>query len=145
MGRNTGRFTTALMLLAMTLRLLVFTILVTATVDTTSAMLMLEAMDTLPDLTVKTRRTSSATSTPRRTLVRSPSKSARRLWPPHTLRSVKKSSPLTVRRLMRRFTTVPMLLVMIPSLLLMNIMAVMVVITSTCILYIRDFEINEKI
>merc|ERR1711862_727885 len=41
------------------------------------------------------------------------------------------------RRHMRRFTTVPMLLVM-------DIMVVMVVITSTCILYIRDFE-NKKI
>merc|ERR1719317_985603 len=56
-------------------------------------------------LTVRTRRTSSATSTPRRTPARYPSKSVRRLWTPHTLRSVRKSSPLTVRRHMRRFTT----------------------------------------
>merc|ERR1712121_547117 len=132
--------TTALMLLAMTLRLLGFTILVTAMVDTTSVMLMLEVMDTLLDPTVRTRRTNSATSILRKTLARSPSRSARRLLTPHTLRSVKKLSPLTVRRHMRRFTTVPMLLVMIPRLLLMDIMVVMVVITSTCILYIRVFE-----
>merc|ERR1711862_220393 len=36
-------------------------------------------MVTLLDHTARTRRTSSATSTPRRTLARSPSRSARRL------------------------------------------------------------------
>merc|ERR1719244_2433370 len=127
--RNTSRSTTALMLLAMTLRLLVFTILVIAMADTTSVMLMLEVMDTLQDPTARTRRTSSATSTPRKTLARSLSRSARRLLTPHTLRNVKKSSPLIVRRHMRRFTTVPMLLVMIPRLLLMDIMVVTEVIT----------------
>merc|ERR1712098_181428 len=46
-------------------------------------------MVTLLDHTVRTRRTSSATSTPRRTLARSPSRSARRLLTLPTSRSVK--------------------------------------------------------
>merc|ERR1712243_466306 len=94
-------------------------------------------MVTLLDHTARTRRTSSATSTPRRTLARSPSRSARRLLTPPTSRSVKKLSPLTVKSHTRRFTTVP-------RLLLMDIMVVMEDITSTCIFYIRDLKINEK-
>merc|ERR1712002_925732 len=93
-------------------------------------------MVTLLDHTARTRRTSSATSTPRRTLARS----ARRLLTPPTSRSVKKLSPLTVKSHTRRFTTVPMLLVMILRLLLMDIMVVMEDITSTCIFYIRDLK-----
>merc|ERR1719187_3221164 len=101
-------------------------------------------MVTLLDHTARTRRTSSATSTPRRTLARSPSRSARRLLTPPTSRNVKKLLPLTVKSHTRRFTTVPMLLGMILRLLLMDIMVVMEAITSTCIFYIRDLKINEK-
>merc|ERR1712168_1130955 len=93
-------------------------------------------MVTLLDHTARTRRTSSATSTP--------SRSARRLLTPPTSRSVQKLSPLTVKSHTRRFTTVPMLLVMILRLLLMDIMVVMEDTTSTCIFYIRDLKINEK-
>merc|ERR1712128_180862 len=124
--RNTNRFTTAPMLLDMTLRLLVFIMEIIAMEDITSVLLRPVATDTPQDLTVRTRRTSSATSTPRRTLARSPSRSARRLLTPHTLRSVRRSSQLTVRKLMRRFITAPMLLVMTHRLWLMDIMAVMV-------------------
>merc|ERR1719308_772475 len=51
-------------------------------VITTSVPLILVTMDTPVVLTVKTRRRSSATSTPRKTLARSPSRLARKLWTP---------------------------------------------------------------
>merc|ERR1711862_219528 len=44
----------------------------------------LETKDTPVVLTVKTRRSSSVTSTPRKTLARSPSRLARTLWTPST-------------------------------------------------------------
>merc|ERR1739838_1294685 len=125
--RGTNRFTTAPMLLDMTLRLLVFIMLIIDMAGITSVLLRPVATDTPQDLTVRTRRISSATSTPRRTLARSPSRSARRLLTPHTLRSVRRLSPLTVRKLMRRFITAPMLLVMTHRLWLMEIMAAMAV------------------
>merc|ERR1719431_1109961 len=64
----------------------------TMLVITTSVPLILVTMGTLAVLTVKTRRRSSATSTPRRTLARSPSRLARKLWTPSIFKSVQKES-----------------------------------------------------
>merc|ERR1719347_605519 len=69
----------------------------TMLVTTTSVLLTLVTMDTPAVLTVKTRRRSSATSTPRRTPVRSPSRLARRLWTPSILKSVRRESTLFER------------------------------------------------
>merc|ERR1711930_44200 len=87
-------------------------------VITTSVPLILVTMDTPVVLTVKTRRRSSATSTPRKTLARSPSRLARRLWTPSLLKSVKRESTLFVRKLMREVTTALVLLIIIQRLLL---------------------------
>merc|ERR1712098_387893 len=93
-------------------------------------------MDTPVVLTVKTRRRSSATSTPRKTLARSPSRPARKLWTPSLLKSVKRESTLFVRKLMREVTIALVLLIIIQRLLLplitQDIMRLMeVIITRT--------------
>merc|ERR1711862_911938 len=72
-----------LVLLDMTPGLLMNTMLIT----TTRGQLMLENMATTVVLSVKTRRSGSATSIPMRTLARSPRQLARRLLTPFTLRS----------------------------------------------------------
>merc|ERR1719153_329314 len=51
-----------------------------------------------------TRRNSSATSTLRKTLARSPSRLARRFWTPSTLRNVKRESIHIVRKHTREVT-----------------------------------------
>merc|ERR1719369_296970 len=66
-------------------------------------------------LTVRTRRRSSATSTPRRTPVRFPSKPARRLLTQSTLSSVRKESILSVRRLMKEDITALVLSLTTPT------------------------------
>merc|ERR1712058_87670 len=84
----------------------------------TSVQPILLTMDTPVVLTVKTKRRSSATSTPRKTLARSPSRLARKLWTPSLLKSVKRESTLFVRKLMREVTTALVLLIIIQRLLL---------------------------
>merc|ERR1711976_388475 len=64
-----------------------------------------ETTDTQAVLIVRTRRRSSATSTPRRTPARSPSRLARRLLTQSMLRSARRESILTVRSPMREDTT----------------------------------------
>merc|ERR1712243_459762 len=64
---------------------------------TTRGQLMPENMDTTVVLSVKTRRSRSATSIPMRTPARSPRQLARRLLTPFSLRSVRKSSTLFVK------------------------------------------------
>merc|ERR1711875_212905 len=95
-----------LVLLDMTPELLMNTMLIT----TTRGQLTLENMDTTVVLSVKTRRSRSATSIPMRTLARSPRQLARRLLTPFTLRSVRKLSTLFVRKLTSSIITVSMLL-----------------------------------
>merc|ERR1712098_66825 len=90
----------------------------TMLVITTSVLPIRVTMDTPVVLTVKTRRRSSATGTPRKTLARSPSGLARRLWTPSLLKSVKRESTLFVRKLMREVTTALVLLIIIQRLLL---------------------------
>merc|ERR1712013_785644 len=84
-------------------------------------------------LTVKTRRRSSATSTPRRTPARSPSRLARRLWTQSILKSVRRESTLFVRSHMREVITALVLLIITQRLWLLlitlDIMRVMEVIT----------------
>merc|ERR1719244_246674 len=121
--RNTNRYTTAPTLLVMTLKLLE-SIIVATMEDTTSVKLRLVAMDTPLAPVVMTRRTKSATSTPRRTPARSPSSNVRRLLTLPILRSARRSLLLTVRKPMRRFTTAAMLSVTTPKLLLTDIMVV---------------------
>merc|ERR1719244_1179626 len=75
----------------------------------TRGQLMLENMDTTVVLSVKARRSRSATSIPIRTLARSPRQLARRLLTPFTLRSVRKLSTLFVRKLTSSIITVSML------------------------------------
>merc|ERR1719419_593338 len=82
---------------------------------TTRGLLTQEIKDTLAVLTVRTRRRSSATSTPRRTPVKSPSKLARRLLTQSTLSSVRKESILSVRRLMKEDITAHVLLLTTPT------------------------------
>merc|ERR1712112_582589 len=64
-----------------------------------------ETTDTQAVLTVRIRRRSSATSTPRKTHAKSPSRLARRLLTQSTLRSVRRESILTVRSPMKEDTT----------------------------------------
>merc|ERR1712098_808654 len=109
--------TTTLTLLRESLQLLML-IMKTMLVITTSVLPILVTMDTPVVLTVKTRRRSSATSTPRKTLARSPSRLARKLWTPSLLKSVKRESTLFVRKLMREATTALVLLIIIQRLLL---------------------------
>merc|ERR1712111_335991 len=78
-------------------------------------------MDTPADPIVKTRRRSSATSTPRRTPVRSLSRLARRLLTLSTLRNVRRGSTLSAMKLMREVITAPVWSITTPrSLLLLN-------------------------
>merc|ERR1712183_287243 len=102
--------------------LLMNTMLITMVI--TRGQLMLENMDTTVVLSVKTRRSRSATSIPMRTLARSPRQLARRLLTPFTLRSVKKLSTLFVRKLTSSITTVSMLLDM-NQMLLLDLLAFM--------------------
>merc|ERR1711972_812772 len=97
---------------------LLMLIMKTMLVITTSVPPILVTMDTPVVLTAKTRRRSSATSTPRKTLARSPSRLARKLWTPSLLKSVKRESTLFVRKLMREVTTALELLIIIQRLLL---------------------------
>merc|ERR1739838_734374 len=71
--------------------------------------------------TVKTRRSSSATSTPRKTLARSPNRPARKLWTPSILRSVRKESTLIVRKQKREVTTALVLLIITLRLSLLQV------------------------
>merc|ERR1719427_1439998 len=97
-------------------------------------------MGTLVVLTVKTRRRSSATSTPRKTLARSPSRLARKLWTPSILKSVRRESTPIVRNHIRGVTTALVLLIIIPRLLLLlitqDIMRAMEVTTALVLLII---------
>merc|ERR1711887_380291 len=102
--------------------LLMNTMLITMVI--TRGQLMLENMDTTVVLSVKTRRSRSATSIPMRTLARSPRQLARRLLTPFTLRSVRKLSTLFVRKLTSSIITVSMLLVM-NQMLLLDLLAFM--------------------
>merc|ERR1712111_183068 len=78
-------------------------------------------MDTPADPIVKTRRRSSATSTPRRTPVRSPSRLARRLLTLSTSRNVRRESTLSAMKLMKEVITAPVWLITTQrSLLLLN-------------------------
>merc|ERR1719369_195304 len=83
-------------------------------VFTTRGLLTQEIKDTPAVLTVRTKRRSNATSTPRRTPVKSPSKPARRLLTQSTLSSVRKESTLSVRRLMKEDITALVLLLTTP-------------------------------
>merc|ERR1711970_1392818 len=118
--KNKSLVTTILVLLDMTPGLLMNTMLIT----TTRGQLMLENMDTTVVLSVKTRRSRSATSIPMRTLARSPRQLARRLLTPFTLRSVRKLSTLFVRKLTSSIITVSMLLDM-NQMLLLDLLAFM--------------------
>merc|ERR1711887_100174 len=84
-----------------------------------------------------TRRSNSATSTPRKTLARSPSRLARKFWTPSTLRSVRRESTPIVRNHMRGVTTALVLSIIIPRLSLLlitqDIMRAMEVITRIMI------------
>merc|ERR1719342_1822426 len=88
-------------------------------VTTTKGQLTQETTDTQAAHTVKTRKRSSATSTPRKTPARSPSRLARRLLTQFMLRSVKRESILIVRSLMREDTIAPELLIITLRLLLL--------------------------
>merc|ERR1719481_1028113 len=77
-----------------------------------SVLLMLETKDTPAVLTVRTRRSSSATSTPRRL--------ARTLWTPSILRHARKESTHSVMKHMREVTTALVLLLMILKSLLLH-------------------------
>ena len=115
--KNKSLVITILVLLDMIPELLMSIMLITMVrMITTRGQLMLENTDTTVVLSVKTRRSRSATSIPMRTLARSPRQLARRLLTPSTLRSVRKSSTLFVRKLTSSIITVSMLLVMNPLL-----------------------------
>merc|ERR1711970_382169 len=92
------------------------------------------------DISVMTRRSNSATSTPRRTLARSPSRLARKFWTPSTLRSVRRESIHIVRKHMREVIIALVLLIitliLLLLLLILDIMRVMVVVIIT-----RNFRI----
>merc|ERR1712055_124362 len=60
-----------------------------------------------------TRRNNSATNTLRKTLARSPSRLARKLWTPSILKSVRRESTPIVRNHMRGVTTALVLLIII--------------------------------
>merc|ERR1712098_454900 len=107
--------TTTLTLSKESLKLLML-IMKSMLVIITSVVLTQVTMDTPAVLTVKTRRRSSATSTPRRTPARSPSRLARRLWTPSILKSVRRESTLFVRSHMRGVTIALVLLIITPRL-----------------------------
>merc|ERR1719411_2398774 len=81
---------------------------------------MLVALLLLLVLTVRTRRSSSATSIPRRTPARSPSRLARILSTPSILRHARKESIHSVMKHMREVTTALVLLLMILKSLLLH-------------------------
>merc|ERR1712111_21091 len=93
-------------------------------ITTTRGQLMLENMDTIVVLSVKTRRSRSATSIPMRTLARSPRQLAKRLLTPSISRSARRSSTLFVRKLTSSIITVSMLLDM-NQMLLLDLLAFM--------------------
>merc|ERR1712106_1087005 len=117
--KNKSLVITILVLLDMTPGLLMNIAQITMVMMiTTRGQLMLEIMDTTMVLSVKTRRSRSATNIPMRTHARSPRQLARRLLTPSTLRSVRKSSTLFVRKLTSSIIPVSMLLGMNQMLLL---------------------------
>merc|ERR1719419_141821 len=118
--RNMNKFTTTLTLSKESLKLLMLT-MSHMLVTTTKGQLTQETTDTQAAHTVKTRKRSSATSTPRRTPARSPSRLARRLLTQSMLRSVRRESILIVRSPMKEDTTALELLIIIPRLLLLQI------------------------
>ena len=87
---------------------------------TTSVQHNLEKIFTL-DISVMTRRSNSATSTPRKTLARSPSRLARKLWTPSILRSARRESTHIVRKHMREVIIALVLLIITLRLLLLLI------------------------
>merc|ERR1712212_941315 len=116
---------TILVLLDMTPGLLMNTMLTTMVMMVIArGQLMLENMDTTVVLSVRTRRSRSATSIPMRTLARSPRQLARRLLTPSTSRSARRSSTLFVRKLTSSIITVSMLLGM-NQMLLLDLLAFM--------------------
>merc|ERR1711976_642073 len=85
-----------------------------------------ETTDTQAVLTVRIRRRSSATSTPRRTPARSPNRLVRRLLTQSMLRSVRRESILTVRSPMREDTTaLGWLIITLRLLLLLTTLGIM--------------------
>merc|ERR1719153_928599 len=102
---------------------------------TTSVQHNLEKKFTPVDLSVMTRRSNSATNTPRKTLARSPNRLARKLWTPSILRSVRRESTHIVRKHKKNIITALVLLDMTQSLWLMDIMTVMEVTTRSCMEY----------
>merc|ERR1711970_794439 len=96
----------------------------TMLITTTRGQLMLGNMDTTVVLSVRTRRSRSATSIPMRTLARSPRQLARRLLTLSLSRSVRKLSTLFVRKLTSSIITVSMLLDM-NQMLLLDLLAFM--------------------
>merc|ERR1711942_606082 len=117
--RDTLRFTMNLMLLVMTLMWSIMDLMVMEDITSVKLMLKLLMMGTLKDipmvLSAMTRRTNSA----------------RRLWTPPTLRSVRRLCTLIVKKNTRKFITAAMLLVMTLMLSIMDIVA-MEVITRLC-------------
>merc|ERR1712226_775073 len=126
---------------------LLMLIMKTMLVITTSVPLILVTTDTPVVLTVKTRRRSSATSTPRRTLARSPSRLARRSWTPSILKSVRRESALFVRSHMREVITALVLLIITQRLWLLLItldtMRVMEVITRILFFTLFNSLLNK--
>merc|ERR1712236_79157 len=106
------------------------TVVTMGTVDTTSVLLILATA-----ISVMTRRSNSATNTPRKTLARSPSRLARKLWTPSILRSVRRESTHIVRKHKKDIITALVLLDMTQSLWLMDIMTVMEVAIRSCVEY----------
>merc|ERR1719209_646855 len=99
-----------------------------------------------------TRRSSSATSTPRKTLARSPSRLARKLWTPSILRSARRESTHIVRKHMREVIIALVLLIITLRLLLLliilDIMRVMgedITIRIVLKCYLLFFKINNKV
>merc|ERR1719244_2138585 len=118
--RNMNKSTTTLTLSKESLKLLMPT-MSHMPVTTTRGQPTQETTDILAVLTVRIRRRSSATSTPRKTPARSPSRLARRLLIQFMLRSVRKESILTVRSPMREDTTALGWLIITPRSLLLQI------------------------
>merc|ERR1719419_54734 len=102
--RNMNKFTTTLTLSKASLKLLMLTTS-HMPVTTTRGQPTQETTDTQAVLTVRIRRRSSATSTPRKIPARFPNRLARRLLTQSTLRSVKRESIPTVRSPMKEDTT----------------------------------------
>merc|ERR1712215_575893 len=101
---------------------------------TTSVQHNLEKKFTPVDLSVMIRRSNSATSIPRKTLARSPSRLARKLWTPSILRSARRESTHIVRKHTREVIIALVLLIITLRLLLLliilDIMRVMEIIIT---------------